>query len=171
MRTVWLLLTAAIVLAVCISCPKGHKSFGGSSSPSGESESTRGGGLFGGGLPDRPGGYIDIGNGWQDVEKLPTVFGFMIHKEDIQSKKLTCSSSHVRFGGRMTASEQESRGMIAMGVAGVELLRYPSPGPTEEVDGADNSNYDKGYILLEWSLPERGLYGLKMGDDTLFFEW
>ena len=154
-----------------LSCPKGHKSFGGSS----------GGG--GGGVPSAAGQYIDIGRGWNNgvsmsdtVSHAFSISGLMgLTVNQIETSAVPVSGNMVRYGVRLTPSEKQMGGMVALSISPVSLVVLDSLDGGQLQAGSvmpptDKSNYDKGYILLEFNLPSSssGLYLVDLVDRALF---
>jgi hypothetical protein len=148
---IFLLLLLAVVCLGVASCRKEHKSYGGSSSSGGvESESTRGSGLFGGGVPSEPGDYVDVGNGWVRM----TMEQSLTSKDPSQlspDQALTVSGDTVRYGWRLTPTEKQDSYTPNL-TTWISL--YPlSVERSQRISGSDRSDYGAGYVLWEFKLP------------------
>ena len=167
------LIIILLLAAVCLgatSCPKGHKSIGGSASASTGASS-------GGGIPSAPGDYWDIGSGWRSYPtiKVGPFFG-KIDGDQFRSSLQHTSSSVVRFGARLSPSERESDvAADAMSSSGdnLRLVKFDS---LDSLNGhqistyVDKSNYQKGYVLAEFNLSEPGIYGIQAWGELLCIE-
>ncbi|MBN2585116.1 hypothetical protein JXA59_00490 [Patescibacteria group bacterium] len=131
-RSLIIFLLLAIVCIGVAACPKGHKSFGGSSV---------GSGLFGGGgPPSTPGYYYDAGNGWKT---------FTGGEQDIGIHGDTVS-----YGWRFTETEKQQIGFIAAAV----YIVFGQESPERLITPNDRSNYDAGYMWLEFRVDGPGEY-------------
>lgn len=130
-----LAIAAVVVCCLCVSCPKGgHKSYGGSSSsPGGEGESTRGGSLFGGGVPSGYGPHVDIGQGWDagmegkfrpgfvnPLDASGFSWGWSCSGEEFEQYAVSSTAATLHCLYNLSAAEQQQRGM---GIESFRLLR------------------------------------------------
>jgi len=187
MRTM-LLLIAAVILVLCVSCPK-HKSYGGSSSSgSVESESTRGSGLFGSGVPSGNGPHIDIGQGWDvgtsgkirsglvnPLDAAGFSWGWGCYSQEFEEAAVSATSATIHYAYRLSAIEKKEG---AWGEEECYLLQLRS---TE--DGWECHIGDKVAAVKDWyaegdsvyrvdfSLPEKGNYVLAVGSGHLLIRY